>query len=202
MTVRHMPVVRRVLGEEHWARLAPAVRRHYDLSPSFAEDMILDGVMEEIRHAPLIKPWLMLARWFKALVPYPGDNVPVKVRNRTDPTTPDSLYWHRTFSFPDGRVTEFLSRMEPAGRGQIVEILRFGVGIRMRLSVEDGALVFTGLQHCWKLGPMMIGIPNWALLGNAVIVESPVSDDEVRLDFEIVHPWLGRTFAYRGRFRM
>ncbi|BBA35784.1 uncharacterized protein sS8_3852 [Methylocaldum marinum] len=201
MTVHDLPVFRRVLGEEHWARLAPAVRRHYDLSPASAEGLILQGVMEEIRHSPLIKPWLVIARWFKALVPYPGDNIPVEVRNATDPDKPDVLYWHRTFSFPDGRTTEFLSRMEPAGSGEVVEILRFGVGIRMRLAVRDGALVYTGLEHCWKVGPVMIGIPNWLLLGNAVIVESPVSDDEVRLDFEIVHPWLGRTFAYRGRFR-
>jgi hypothetical protein len=198
----HMPVFRRVLGEEHWARLAPAVRRHYDLSPSSADGMILEGVMEEIRHSPLIKPWLMLARWFKGLVPYSGENIPVQVRNVTDPDRPDVLYWHRTFSFPDGRIAEFLSRMEPAGRGEIVEVLRFGVGIRLRLDVQDGALVFTGLQHCWKLGPFTIGIPNWALLGNAIIIESPLSENEVRLDFEIVHPWLGQTFAYRGRFRV
>ncbi|WP_156302341.1 DUF4166 domain-containing protein [Methylogaea oryzae] len=193
---------RLVLGEDAWHRLAPAIRRHYDMPPTVAATQILHGVMEEVYHAPWIKPWLLLARFFDALVPYAGRDVPVEVVNRTDPAQPDNLFWHRTFRFADGRTALFSSRMEPGRPGEIVELLRFGVGIRMAVAERDGALVFTARDHCWKIGPHIIGIPNWALLGDAVIVERALSDGELRLDFDIVHPWFGRTFAYRGRFTL
>ncbi|MGZ8219669.1 DUF4166 domain-containing protein [Methylomagnum sp.] len=200
MPASSLPLLRLALGDDAWHRLAPVIRRHYDISPLDGTPKVLRGVMEEIFHAPIIKPWLALARSFEALVPYQGRDVPTEARNWTDPAQPDALFWHRTFHFPDGRQTVFSSRMEAGGNGELVEYLRFGVGIRMAVSERDGALVFTGRDHCWRVGSVVAGIPNWALLGDASIVESAVSEDELRVDFEIVHPVFGRTFGYRGKF--
>jgi hypothetical protein len=196
------PLFRRVLGEDAWNRLAPVVRRHYDIPPSAGAPQILRGVMEEIYHAPVVKPWLAMARGFEALVPYQGSDVPTEVRNWTDPARPEALFWHRTFHFPDGRHSVFTSRMEAGANGEVIEFLRLGVGVRMAVSERDGALAFTARDHCWRLGPVLAGIPNWALLGRATVVESPVSDSELRVDFEIVHPLFGRTFGYRGQFSL
>jgi hypothetical protein len=162
----------------------------------------LQGIMEEIHHAPLIKPLLLLARAFDALVPLQGRDIPVEVRNSTDPHRPHALFFHRTFRFPGGHAAIFKSHMRPGRPGEIIELLRFGLGIRMRVEERDGALIYTALEHCWKLGPWFLGIPNWALLGDAVIVESGLSEHELRLDFRIDHPLLGRTFGYRGRFSL
>jgi hypothetical protein len=196
------PLFRQALGDDAWNRLAPVVRRHYDMAPHESGTQILTGIMEEVFHAPIIRPWLWLGRWLQALVPYSGSEVPVKVRNRTDSARPGALFWHRTFHFPDGRRSVFASRMEAGGAGEIIEFLRLGVGVRMAVSERNGALVFTGRDHCWRIGTGLVGIPNWALLGDAVIVESAVSDAELRVDFEIVHPLFGRTFGYRGRFKL
>jgi hypothetical protein len=197
----NLPLFRRLLGEAAWQRLAPAVRRHYDLCPE-GTSARLRGVMEEIRHAPPAKPWLLVAGWFKALVPYQGRDVPTEVRNWTEAGRPDAVFWHRVFRFADGRATVFASRMERSGPLEVIEFLRFGVGVRMAVSERDGALVYTGQGHCWRLGRLLLGIPDWLLLGQATVVESAVSDREVRVDFELVHPLWGRTFGYRGRFRV
>ncbi|HLF96205.1 MAG TPA: DUF4166 domain-containing protein [Methylococcaceae bacterium] len=202
MSTRSQPLFQRALGNAAWNRLAPAVRRHYAMSAATAETRTLPGIMEEIYHAPFIKPLLLFARGFDALVPYRGRDVPVEVRNWTDPAYPQALFWHRTFRFADGRRTVFLSRMESDRPGEIVELLRFGVGIRMRVEEQNGALVYTALEHCWKIGSRLPGIPNWALLGTATIVERAISDDELHLDFAIKHPLFGRTFGYRGRFAL
>jgi len=202
MSTRSQPLFQRALGNAAWNRLAPAVRRHYAMSAATAETRTLPGIMEEIVHAPIIKPLLLVAQAFDALVPQRGRDVPVEVRNWTDPAKPRTLFWHRTFRFPDGRTSIFRSRMEPGGPGEIIELLRFGVGIRMRVEESNGALVYMALEHCWKIGPWRLGIPNWALLGTATIVERAISDDELHLDFSIKHPLFGRTFGYRGRFAL
>jgi hypothetical protein len=202
MSTQTPPLLRQALGDAAWNRLAPVVRRHYDMAPHEGGTQILTGLMEEIFHSPVIRPWLWLGRWLQALVPYNGQEIPTEVRNRTDPAQPEALFWHRSFLFPDGRRSVFASRMEAGRAGEVIEFLRLGIGVRMTVSEQDGALVFTGQDHCWRIGRGLVGIPNWALLGNAVIVERAVSAAELRVDFEIVHPLLGRTFGYRGRFRL
>jgi hypothetical protein len=202
MSYATKPLLQRVLGDAAWQRLAPAVRRHYRIHDHVPETLVLQGVMAEIFHSPLIKPLLLLARTLDALVPYRGSDVPVEVCNRTDPAHPGALFWHRTFRFPEGRDSIFRSRMQAMADGEIVELLRFGVGIHLRVEERDGALVYRALRHCWQIGPWLVPIPNWLLLGDATIVEGAVSDDELYLDFSIDHPLLGRTFGYRGRFRL
>jgi len=195
-----LPIFRLALGEAAWQRLAPVIRQHYDSAAFGTRRLILQGVMEEIFHAPWVKPWLCLARGFNALVPWQGRDVPVEVSNWADPAYPNTLFWHRLFHFADGGEHVFESRMELGGLGEIIELLRFGVGIRMRVSESGGALVYSARDHCWKIGPWILGIPNWALLGEARIVESMSADGGIHLDFTITHPWFGRSFGYRGRF--
>lgn len=191
-----------MLGEDAWHRLAPVVRRHYDLCADSADSLVLHGVMDSVDCAFWVQPWLWLAHWFKALVPYQGRDVAVEVRNWTDPTVPDALFWRRTFHFSGERTALFESRMEPGRAGEVVELLRFGIGIRLHIAEQNGALLFRADSHCWKIGRRLLNIPNWALLGDAVIVESPLSATELQLNFSIVHPWFGRTFGYCGRFRL
>lgn len=52
----NQPLFRLVLGEDAWHRLAPAIRRHYDMPPTVAATQILHGVMEEVYHAPGSNP--------------------------------------------------------------------------------------------------------------------------------------------------
>lgn len=203
MTDESIPLLQTILSDEAWHRLAPAVRSHYRLSPNPPRTMTLSGMMDDIFHIPLIKPLLLLASRLDALVAFAGSDIPVTVRNWTNPNRPQALFWHRTFTCPDGRTRIFRSRMEATERpGEVVELLRYGVGIRMRVVEREGALVYLALEHCWKIGRWFVPIPNWALLGTATIVERAISDREVYLDFVIEHPWYGRTFGYRGRFSL
>ena len=201
MTQIAKPLFQQALGDEAWQRLAPAVQRHYRMGHAEAEEQELKGQMDEIFHAPYAKPLLWLAGRFGGLVARGGRDVPVTVRNWTDPARPNVLFWHRTFRFSDSDHCIFRSCMERIGKSdEIVESLRYGVGIRMRVEERDGALVYTALSHGWKIGSRFLPIPNWMLLGDAVIVERAIADDELYLDFVIHHPWFGKTFGYRGRF--
>lgn len=70
----------------------------------------------------------------------------------------------------------------------------------MRISEKNGALIFTRLGYIWNIGGIRIPIPNWAILGDAEITEQAISDDEFHIDFNMVHPLLGKTFSYSGCF--
>jgi len=194
-----LPVIRKALGKQ-WQDLGDVVRRHYDISPGSASNMLIEGTMSEVYHSTIAKLFLLPGRLFGALVPYRGKQIPTQVRNWTERDNHKAMFWHRTLQFPTQGPVDFRSRMEHVRGNEIVEFVRYGMGIRMLLSVRDGALIYESVGYVWKLGGVSLPIPDWAILGNAVIVEKPLSDREFDIDFVIRHPLFGRTFAYSGRF--
>ncbi len=185
--------------DDSWQQLHPAVRRHYDLKPGDA--MTLHGEMEEVYHSLWVKPFILFGRLFGALVPYRGRNIPVEVRNFCEDDS-NALHFQRRFFFPDRTPYPFVSRMEFLAGNEIVEFVRLGLGIRMRLSVVDGALCYTTNGYLWRLGPLRLTLPDWLFFGSGTITERGVGNDEVELDFTLVHPLFGRSFRYAGRFQL
>jgi len=191
------PLAKKALGEAAWNRLAEPVRRHYGLHCEADEAIALQGRMQ-VTYPIGMLPLILSARLFGALVHLRGEDVIVTVQNHTQ-TQATGLFWHRTFGFTRKNVI-FKSRMEHLQDNEIIEYVRFGMGIRMYLSERDGALVFKSNGYLWKLGFLKLRLPDWLLLGNAEIIESADGAEGVALDFNVVHPWWGKTYDYNGRF--
>lgn len=194
------PVTRRALGAD-WEKLHETVRRHYDLAPGADHSLTLTGRMEQIEHSLWAKPFILVGRVFGALVPYRGRDVAVEVCNHTRPHSP-AMFWHRTFRFHNRPPCVFQSRMEHLAGNEIVEFVRFNLGICMHLSAEDGALCYTSNGYLWRLGPFNLRIPDWLLFGTARIIEYGADGDTIMIDFTIRHPLWGDTFGYTGSFQL
>ena len=199
MSEKQQPVIKKALGE-NWDELADIVKQHYDITPGKPSNMTIKGIMDEVYHSPIAKLFLLPGRVFGALVPYKGKNIPTEVQYWTTTDNNAAMFWHRTLEFPNKAPVIFKSRMEYVKNDEIIEYVRYGMGIRMRMSVNNGALIFKSIGYIWKLGEIKIPIPTWAILGNAEITEKSISDDKFFIDFHITHPLLGRTFAYSGVF--
>jgi hypothetical protein len=191
--------MQKALGEQ-WEQLDDIVKRHYAMAPGVSSDMTIHGTMEQVFHSNLAKLFLLPGRVFGALVPYRGSDVPTQVRNWTKTDDTKAMFWHRTLRFPGKPPTEFKSRMEYAGGDEIIEYVNFGLGIRMGMSVNNGALVFTSRGYVWDLGVGHISIPTWLILGDAEIVERALSEKTFYIDFRMEHPLFGKTFGYCGTF--
>lgn len=191
-----LPLAQTALGDA-WLRLAAPMRRHYGLPCGVDAELTLQGRMR-VDYPLKVLPLILAARLCGALVHRRGDNLAVTVRNRTCDGSP-ALFWRRTFQFP-GRNVIFQSRMEHLAENEIVEYVRFGLGIRLRLSEQDGALVFRSNGYVWNLGPWRLHLPDWLLLGRAEIVERADGEDALLLEFRVEHPWWGKTYDYGGRF--
>jgi len=191
-TKQHAPI-RQALGTE-WPKLGTAIRRHYDLPPNTNTQLEVEGTMDVVL-SPIGKAFIIVGRLLDALVPFKGSNIPVTVRNWSTPES-TAMFWHRTFRYPGKGPVIFQSRMEHAGNSDIVEYVKFGLGMRMKLSAEGETLRYDSLGYQWGF----LRIPDWLLLGTAVIRETPISDQAFQVNFEINHPLWGRTFGYSGRF--
>lgn len=197
MSEKQQPVIQKALGN-NWDDLAETVKQHYDITPGEASNMTIKGVMDEVYHSPIAKLFLLPGRIFGALVPYKGKNIPTEVKNWTTRDNNAAMFWHRTLEFPNKAPVIFKSRMEYVKDDEIIEYVRYGMGIRMRMFVKDSALIFKSIGYIWKIGRIKIPIPTWAILGNAEIIERAISDDEFYIDFNMIHPLFGRTFSYSG----
>ena len=195
------PVIKKALGQQ-WDTLSALVKRHYDITAGKPSHMVIKGVMTEVYHSPIAKLFLLPGRLFGALVPYKGKDVPTKVQNWTTADNHKAMFWHRTLDFQNKPTVIFKSRMEHIKDDEIIEYVRFGMGIRMKMSVENEALIFTSLGYVWQVGPIKLPIPTWAILGDANIIEKAISDDEFFIDFNMVHPLFGKTFSYSGVFHI
>jgi hypothetical protein len=90
--------------------------------------------------------------------------------------------------------------MEHIQDNEIIEYVNYGMGIRLRTFTQDNSLHFRSLGYIWKVGPITLSIPNWAILGDAEIVEKAISERELFVDFNMIHPLFGKTFSYSGSF--
>lgn len=198
---KQLPVMRKALGDD-WDKLADVVKQHYDITPGVPSKIIIRGVMDEVYHSTIAKLFLLPARIFGALVPYKGKNIPTEVRNWTSEEDYTAMYWHRTLDFPNKSPLVFCSRMQHVKGNEIIEYVRYGMGIRMAMSVNNSSLLFKSQGYLWKIGKLAIPIPTWALLGDAQIIEKAVEDNVFYISFNIVHPLFGRTFSYCGTFTL
>lgn len=194
------PIFQEVLGED-WPRLGDVIRRHYFLRP-FSDDRIcVKGTMHEVWHSAMAKCLIPFARIFGALVPYRGTDVPIEVHYNTKPDD-DTIHWDRVFHFAGRPAFHFLSHMQPVGGNDVIEFIRFGVGMRLKVSVDDGALVFRDEGYVWRMFGVDVPLPLGLLLGRAYIEERPVDAERFSMRMTLSHPLFGELFRYRGSFSL
>jgi hypothetical protein len=191
----------RILLREEWDRLGEVIRHHYFLRPFSNDYVCVTGTMHEVHHSRVAKLLLPIAQLFGALVPHRGIDVPIQVHYNAQPDR-DTLHWDRVFHFPGRKPFHFRSYMEHAGDNCVIEFVRFGVGMRLRVTAEDGALVFRDEGYIWRLFGVDVPIPVGLLLGRAYVEERPVDAQNFSMRMSLRHPLLGELFRYSGSFSL
>ncbi len=198
------PVFKQALGPA-WERLGDVIRRHYTMAPFSDDHVCVRGTMSEVWHAPWAALLMPFGRLFGALVPHQGKDVPIEVHYRCRPDNA-TLHWDRVFRFPGRPPFHFRSHMEhDARRGsEVIEYVRFGIGMRLAVSAEEGAVVFRDRGYIWRVAGLRIPLPLGLFLGTAYVEERPDPQDADRFTMKMLlrHRWFGDVFRYSGRFHL
>lgn len=195
------PIIKLALGAD-WERLHPSLRRQHDITPGIPGEVAMQGVLYEVFHSRTAKLFVLPARLFGALVHYRGHDIPTRVRTWTRADDPINVYWHRSFHFPGRRPVVFASRMAYLGGREVIEYVRGGLGLRMRLALQGQQLVYTCTGYQWHRSGLAVRVPDWALLGGGTICQAGLAATEFQMAFQLCHRWYGRTFAFSGDFRI
>lgn len=189
---------RRLLGEAAWGELPAAVRRRFDAEAGrHAHDY--DGAME-VRANLFGYAFAQICRLIGTpLAPWRGRGVPVRVAVR--PAGGGALIWARTYHFPGRKPLLVSSAKVLDETGRLMEVARGGLGMRLQLSVEDGALHFRSTGYFLKLGGIHLPIAGWFTPGAAHVSHQDLGGGAFRFTLTFIHPLLGQTLYQTGIFR-
>lgn len=183
-------LMQRALGDD-WERLPTSLQAHYQFGPS------IDVGHMDIEFPRWMKPYLWLLHWVGALLPRSGRAIPTRVEKNV---LQQRQFWRRTMQFPCGKQVAFNSFWISAGENRLIEFVNPVMGLEMAVGVREGQLHYDGVRFVIKLGRLIMGLPEWLVLGHTTIVESGMPDNTFSMDFRLTHPWFGQVFRYAGTF--
>lgn len=176
---------------EHFNQLPKALQAHYKTGP-----IIEEGVMD-ISYPRWMQPILSILYLFGALVNKSGRQVVTRVQRSTDK---NGEIWQRQMHYTDGKKMRFNSYWLAGNNNHIIEYINSVLGHEMAVWVEHNKLYYLGKRYIVKLGPVLIPIPQWLLLGVTHIVEEAIDERHYAMDFRLIHPLFGQVFRYAGQF--
>jgi len=194
--MNNIPLLQKVLGDD-WDKLPPVIQRHYTIPVD--SNTCVRGDME-IAYPNFLLPLISLIHLCGGLVSKRGKKINTLVK-KTVSAQNTELFWQRTLEYSGNKKDSFYSRMVYLQPNELIETVRFGFGLRLKVSVEDGTLVYRSNGHIWQYACLRLTFPDWLLLGKACIIEHPISDREFKLDFSIQHPLWGESYCYHGIFQ-
>lgn len=197
--LRSQPTFKPVFGDD-WDKLPPVLRAHYANRPYSDDEVVVEGVLDIECHAPL-RHVASLMRVMKQIPATTERDVPVIVRFRSDADT-SAYHFDRIFRFKAWGPYRFHSRMFPVSGNEVVEVMRFGLGWRMRYSWDGEKVVLAHAGYALRLFGHFIPIPLGLLLGEGYAQEVPVDERHFDMMTSITHPWWGKVYGYSGRFRI
>ena len=189
-------LMQQALGAD-WHKLPRLIQKHYEVSSD--EDTCLEGTMT-IAYPNFMLPMIWLIHQFGGLILRRDTDVHTRVQKSAN-ATGKILNWHRTLTYRDGKVDYFRSQMAGLGEQELTETIGYGFGLRLKVEVCNGDLVYRSNGHYWQCGRLHLTIPDWLMLGSATISEHALSESKFYLNFTINHPVWGETYSYRGTFR-
>ena len=190
------PFLQKTLAED-WNNLPAVIQRHYSINNGASS--CLKGRME-IGYPNYLLPLIFLIHLCGGLVLRRGKDIETQVE-KTTPKKNTALLWKRTLTYPDNKKDCVYSQMVYLQNHELIETVRYGFGLRLKVSVENGKLVYRSNGHIWQYGRLRLTFPDWLLLGKSTIIETPVSDKQFSLDFSIKHPLWRKCYWYHGVFQ-
>ncbi|MGA0603945.1 DUF4166 domain-containing protein [Caulobacter sp. KR2-114] len=191
------PDFRALLGETAWARLPGAVQARFALG-GHAEPLVYPGRMTVRASAA---GWILgqVCRLLGTpLAPWTGEDVAVDVT--VGPHPRGGIDWSRLYRFAGHAPVRVASRKLVDETGALLEVVRGGLGLRLAVNEEDGALVFRSRGYVLRLGRRTLPLPTLLSPGFAWVEHRDLGGGAFRFSLRFQHPWLGETIFQTGVF--
>lgn len=187
----------RLVGRRAWGELPAAVRARF--GPDSHRHVSYDGEMV-VRASALGRLIAHACRLIGTpLAPWTGEAVPVTVEVYPHPK--GGLVWDRIYGFAGRAPVRVSSRKVMDRHGELMEVVRGGLGMALTVTVEDRALHFRSRYYFVEALGLRLRIPHLVTPGAAHIVHADEGGGTFRFTMRFTHRWAGETVFQDGLFR-
>ena len=193
---------RRLLGDEDWQRLPPAVQRRFARRLEPGDTAAFLGEVATTRLTVFGRLTAQLARLVGAPLPLrPLQRTPAAVLvTENDPATGSQL-WTRIYHEP-GRLPQVICSIKQfAGPTGLEECVGHGIGMALTLHVEARAIVIRSAGYFWRVGGMRLRIPDWMTPGSMTVIHREERAGQFSFTLTVTHALFGVTIQQIAFFR-
>jgi hypothetical protein len=182
---------RALLSDAEWARLPAAVRRRFSKRLTAGATAVYTGEVVEARMSRVGRLLAQALRLIGGPLPT-GRNVGVPaVVSVTEDASVGGQVWTRVYGRRRALPQVVHSRKLFRGPTGLEEHVRCGIGMTLKVTAEERALVFRSDRYFVGLGRWRIILPAWATPGALTVKHIEETDDRFAFSLEIIHPRLG-----------
>lgn len=192
---------KKILGEE-WRSLHPDIRVRFDRNPLPGKPITYTGELSELSCSRLGKllGYLTMPMIQGALMPFNDADFPVDIQVYSKENNP-AIFKQRTYRLNGRKPMQFTSYMRESSKGEVLEYVGMGLGMKLRLDVRDGNLHFESDGYFWELFGVRLPLPGLLTPGKTFLYHRNHSANQFDIRIEIRHPVFGTTFTQAGIFR-
>ncbi len=191
---------RKVLGPA-WQSLHPDIQTRFEHNPEPGKPLRYQGKLSELRCSWFGKLMGLITMPMidGALIPYNDSDFPVDIIVYSKPDSP-AIFKQRIYHLHRRKPIQFTSYMQESEHGEVLEYVGMGLGMKLKLHVQDGDLYFTSDGYFWEIFGWRMPIPGLFSPGKTFLCHRNDSPSQFNIRIEIRHVLFGTTFTQVGVF--
>lgn len=189
------------LAGDSWSLLPASIRRRFSRHLADGERLVYLGEVAATHMTLVGRLVAQLARLVGAPLPLEASGrVPVTVIVSGSVRLGGQV-WTRIYERARGFPQVIQSVKSFGGATGLEEIVGRGVGMRLRLSVRDGALLFRSAGYFIRCLGVQLSLPNWLTPGVIEVVHREETGGQFSFSLSVTHLWAGLVIDQIAFFR-
>lgn len=182
---------RALLRAEDWAALPEPVRARFSKRLTGGDSVVYTGAVTRTRITRTGKLFCQLARLIGGPLPLFDDvGIPAIVTVTEDGPSGGQV-WTRVYARRNGFPQVIHSAKRFAGETGLEEVVGHGVGMALRVSVQDGALLFRSAKYFLQIGAWRLRLPRVLVPGALTVTHRELGEGRFLFALDVVHPLFG-----------
>jgi hypothetical protein len=192
---------RTLLPDDDWKRLPLATRQRFSKRLADGRTAIYVGEVIEISFSRIGWSLAQLARLIGGPLPISTDTHVPSIVTVTEDAATSGQVWTRIYARRNGFPQVIHSSKRFAGPTGLEEYLGFGVGMALRIVVDNEALLFRSAGYFVQAGRLKFSLPAFLTPGALTVTHTDLGGGEFQFALEIRHPRFGMLVRQSAVFR-
>lgn len=182
---------RTLLGTEAWQTLPAAVRRRFSKRLPPGGSVVYTGEIVEAHLSRIGRVLVQLCRLVGGPLPLGTEGGVASIVTVTEDARTGGQVWTRIYASRSGFPQTIHSTKLFVGDTGLEEHIGCGIGMSLRVGVDEGALVFRQHRYFIAFGTWRLPLPRWLSPGQLTVKHIEQGGGRFTFTLDLVHPRLG-----------